>query len=433
MPTVSHPNILIAVFDSLSPIDSCSSSISDSAPNIVTLGDEGAVFASAYTPCPESSPARASLFTGLDPFVHGLWTNGVHLPEHVPTFPKMLAQAGYASWLVGRYQLAGVANWTTEHMRPGEYRRAEWAHGPLHRSRQNAYHVWLRQRAPDHYDRIFPFQADPDDTHVPVEQSAAISGLPDELSFNHWVGERIVDMISSHSPDRPFLAVAGFCVGDSKGAQPTDGNDAEGLDERALRQADQSLGRMMEELACGGRSGNSVVIVTAGRGHVARPATDRLLQESLIRVPLVIRFPEFDRQVIDAPVSTMDVAPTILDIAGLQEGQHLQGMSLLDVLDGSKPPRGWAMSRLRRGSTSLNRHWQTALRSGTMKLVAFHGTPQSGIPVKFKMFDLSTDPDERDNLAENPAHAVALEAMIDLMIDARCALEDRTEPRIANY
>ena len=135
----------------------------------------------------ESSPARASLFTGLDPCVHGLWTNGVKLPPRERTFPEILARAGYANWLVGRRQLAGVSNWTTEHARQGEFAHFEWAHGPLHRSRQNAYLTWLQRNAPECHARIFPSQANADDTNVPPEQQAAMS-TPTSSVFNHWVG-----------------------------------------------------------------------------------------------------------------------------------------------------------------------------------------------------------------------------------------------------
>jgi len=114
-------------------------SSSKALPTLVGLQKRSTVFTAAYTSCPESSPARASLFTGLDPSVHGVWTNGVELPAHEKTFMQLLTQSGYSSWLVGRRQIAGVSNWTTEHSRAEEFTRMEWAHGPLHRSRQNAY------------------------------------------------------------------------------------------------------------------------------------------------------------------------------------------------------------------------------------------------------------------------------------------------------
>ncbi len=433
MPVSYRPNILFILFDSLSSFDSGLLDASTATPALSGLLQQGALFTSAYAPCPESSPARASLFTGLDPCVHGLWTNGVKLPSRARTFPEILAQAGYTNWLVGRWQLAGVSNWTTEHTRPGEFAQVEWAHGPLHRSRQNAYLTWFQQNAPDCYARIFASQADADDTNVPPEQRAAISGLPDDLSFNHWVGERVGDLVSTHPSDQPFLAVAGLSVGSSAGAEQPHDNDGEGLNEQALRQADAALGRVLDNLAACNRAEDTVILVAAGRGNVVSGTKASPMDERSIRVPLLLCRTGQERRIVDAPVSTMDIAPTILDIAGIPIVPRIQGQSLLGVVSGSQAPRGWAMSRLRKVSSTRVRNWQTALRVNNMKLVVSHGSTRDAVPATYRLFDLDVDPDELEDLAGDEAHAADLDEMIDQMIDARCALEDRTETRIAEF
>ena len=95
------------------------------------------------------------------------------------------------------------------------------------------------------------------------------------------------------------------------------------------------------------------------------------------------------------------------------------------------------MSRLRNGegyeSSDEKRNWQTALRANNMKLIVNHGNTQTGEAASYRLFDLVSDPDERNDLAIDTNYANDLEDMIDLMIDARCALEDRTEPRIAKF
>ncbi len=433
MPVSHHPNILLVLFDSLSSIDSGLPRPSGATPALSGLSQECALFTSVYVPCPESSPARASLFTGLDPCVHGLWTNGVELPRRERTFPEILAQAGYTNWLVGRRQLAGVANWTTEHARPDEFAQVEWAHGPLHRSRQNAYLAWLQRHAPDCHARVFASQANADDTNVPQEQRAAMSELPDELCFNHWVGERICDLMSAHPADRPFLAVAGLSVGSSMGAEPPQDHDGEGLSERAFRQADTALGRILDQLASSSRAEDTVILVAAGRGNCVPGTKSDPMNERSIRVPLLMRRTGQQRRIVDAPVSTTDIAPTILNIAGLPVGPRIQGKSLLDVANGAHPPRGWALSRFRRGSFSQFRNWQTAFRADNLKLVISHGSATGAAPATYRLFDLDADPDELDDLAVQEAHVGDLDGMIDRMIDARCALEDRTEPRIAEF
>ena len=433
VPISYRPNIIIALFDSLGTIDSGLLEAPVAMPVLSTLSREGTLFSCVYAPCPESSPARASLFTGLDPCVHGLWTNGVELPRHEQTFPEILARNGYTTWLVGRRQLAGVANWTTEHPRKGEFVHVEWAHGALHRSRQNAYLAWLSQNAPESYAHIFPTQANADDTDIPPGQRAAMSGLPDNLSFNYWVGERVSDLISSHHPEQPFLAVAGFSVGTSMGTEPPHDHDGEDLDMRAYLQADASLGQILDQLATSNCVDDTVVIVTSGRGNTKPGLRDDPLNERSIRVPLLMRCSGQEPGRVDTPVSTIDIAPTVLDIAGLPIGSRIQGMSLLGMSCGSREPRGWAMSRFRRGSSSHVRNWQTAFRADNMKLLVKHGNPKEGLQATYRLFDLTADPDEHYDLACQKVHTVDLDDMIDQMIDARCALEDRTEPRIADF
>ena len=164
---------------------------------------------------------------------------------------------------------------------------------------------------------------------------------------------------------------------------------------------------------------NTVVVVTAGRGSVDDMAAADLLQEPAIKVPLFICLPKGLPNTVPEIVSTMDIAPTLYDLADIHPPQHVQGSSLM-----SAPPRNWALSRLR----NLNLPHQTAFRSENWKLILTHGASDV-----MRLFNLTTDPSEATNLAETPDNQDRLEDMLDLLIDARVALEDRLEPRIAKF
>ncbi|MEQ3626251.1 MAG: sulfatase-like hydrolase/transferase [Celeribacter sp.] len=419
-----RPNILLIVFDSLSE-QVCQSRCKD-LPALAGFRNGSRCFTKAYAPSPESGPATASLFTGLDMAVHGVWTGGVALPERETTLAQRLADHGYATALVGRRHLAGVSNWTTEHARPFEYANFDWAHGPLHRSRQNAYLNWLQQVAPDAYATIFPAQANPDDTEIQNWQHKALTALPDALSFNHWVGGRIASQCAQQSGEEPFLAVAGFVIGEAMGAAPDPASPGEPINQTALRQADAALGAILQGLEHAGRADTTAVVVTAARGTIADAGSP--MQESALHVPLMIRAPGHVAQTVDTMVSTLDLAATVFDLARVTPPRRMQGTSLMaDNID--DVARGWALSRLRHPAHD----WQTALRMARWKLVMTHGHPKADTRSKFSLFDLLTDPDETRDLADAPPHQATLERMVDLMIDARVALEDRTEPRIAKF
>ena len=407
-----RPNILLLIFDSLGESDLARHA--HELPNLTKLRKKSVDFTNAYAPSPESGPARASLFTGLDMAAHGVWTDGVPLPDHEITLPERFAGAGYHTWLVGRRQLAGVSNWTTEHARPYEYAHFDWAHGPLHRSRQNTYLKWLEETQPDRYDAIFPKQADPDETDVPQKQREAMNALPCNLSFSQWLAKRVSKRISERPANRPFFGVAGFVVGNTMGAPHRSGPCLERTDRKALMQADQAVGDILDTVK---DVPNQIVVLVSGRGSLASKDT-RPLQRDALRVPLLFSSKDHLPTHVDGAVSTMDLAPTLYEIATVPPPPRMQGRSLL-----TEAPRGWALARMR----SSNVPQQTALTSDRWKLVVTHGGKDDFL------FDLEADPFEKTNLADDPANRGDLEAMIDMMIDARVALEDRTEPRVALF
>ncbi len=429
MQNISRRNVLILLFDALAAGPDGAIIRPDLAPNLAKLAKAGAVFQAAYTPASQGSPARASFFTGLDPAAHGLWQNGVVLPSWNMTFPQRLAPLGYHNILVGRRHLAGVANWTTEHCRLDEYAACDWAHGPLHRSRQNAYLAWLQDTQPEIYFKIFPKQANPDDTEIASDMREAVRALPESLSFNTWVGQQLAERIADCSAECPFLGIAGFVVGAGMGAPPSCTSESEQLDDTALRHSDTAAGALFEMLDASGRLEDTVVILTSARGN-CEPGSE--MSEANLHVPLVLNGPAIDAQTIKGAVSTIDIAPTILDLAAAPIPARMQGASLHGVLSGSCPPRGWSLSR-HRSDDALERNWQTALIADGLKLVMRHGDTKGACSANYALFDLKNDPSETTDLAELPAHAASLEAMIDKLIDARCAMEDRTEPRIAKF
>lgn len=422
MTAVARPNILLITFDGLS--EATCADLSHQLPTLSEFRKSSICFSNAYACSPESGPARASLFTGLDMAAHGVWTDGAALPDHETTISERFSNVGYHSWLVGRRQLSGVSNWTTEHARRQEYHHFNWAHGPLHRSRQNAYLTWLQENAPEIHDAVFPGQPDPDNTEPLPAQQQAMAEISDELSFNTWVGSKVCDRLKAAPADRPFLGIAGFVVGETMGAAPKDGPRVEDVNQRALIQADAAIGTILQHLTKSGRFETTTLVITSARGTASSTDLDDILREPAINVPLMIRLPDASAKEEPAIVSTMDIAPTLYEIAQISWPQRTQGHSLV-----SGKPRGWALSRLRHPGTPH----QTVLRTERWKLVMAHGCFGTGALPSYRLYDLRADKFEAHDLAASKAHQEHLEDVIDLMIDGRVALEDRTEPRVAMF
>lgn len=437
----SRPNVVLAVFDSLSA--SFLDQHIHELPTLRSLKQSSISFNNTYVCSPESSPARASLFTGLDMAAHRVWSDGVELPEREKTLPEVFASNGYQTSLIGRRQLAGVSNWTTEHPRASEYHRTYWAHGPLHRSRQNAYLLWLQETQPDTYTRLFPNQPNPDNTHIPAWQNQAMLDLPDDISFNAWIGKQYCTILKEQVADKPYLGILGFVVGETMGAPVSHGSTQNEIVEAstkvALKQADSALATILKQL-----SGNTVVAVSSGRGSLTSDKQRLFMHNDAIRVPLFVNAPGINANTIESAVSTIDIAPTLFNFANINSPKRVQGQCLLTT-----DARGWAFSRLR----SINTRHLSCVCNERWKLVMLHAEThdyfsthsankpstntnditQTGVSSVYELFDLHADPNELNNLANSEEHDAILEDMIDLMIDARVALEDRTEPRIASF
>lgn len=435
MPAIQHQNILILLFDTLSGTNNAVSAECNEHPALSQVIKNSVNFTRCYTPNPESSPARASLFTGLDPSVHGLWTNGVSLPSEEKTFIGHLADCGYRTYHAGKVQLAGVSRWTTEALRASEYSDIQWANGPLHRSRQNAYLLWLQKVAPDHYANLFPHQANPDSTLIDSTMRAVLSAVPGEFSFNHWVATQLVEMIADTPSNKPFIAVAGFCVGDNFGTEPVQAYDGERTNSLSLQQADEAIACLFKYLEDNHLKQDTAIVLVSARGHTdfnELDGVDCMMRESSIRVPLSIQQTDVYPASVDTLVSLIDVAPTILDMANVDTKPRLQGRSLIAPTQPNHSALGWALSRLRSDESSDSGNWRTAYCNGSMKLVVRHGAIGE-THAACALYNLVDDPQEIQNLASDPKYANELECMIDQMIDARCAFEDRTEPRIAEF
>ena len=116
------------------------------------------------------------------------------------------------------------------------------------------------------------------------------------------------------------------------------------------------------------------------------------LYEEVIHVPMFFRVPGFEGKVIDTMVSAMDLGPTILDLFGLPTPGQYMGQSLVPALAGE----GVNLSRPILAST-LERFRKTALYQPPFKLIVNDRNKTA------EVYDLSKDPDERDNLADTMA------------------------------
>lgn len=462
-------------------------------PEMDAMAANGVVFETCYVQNPICSPSRASFATGQYVRNHGLWANGVALDARAKTLSTSLAESGYDCGMAGKQHLAPCAD-GDEVRRDDGYRTYRWSHDPIHQSRRNSYHVWLREHHPEIYQREITSRAgQPAEAGNVAKGATGIDTVPVEAHYSSWVADEAIDFIhdtAGRDSDQPFYFMANFfdphhpfgapkpfrdlydadtLTGpygdraelDSKPEVQREysaksyGGHAPGFEEYTdaeLREArasyyamvsliDAQIGRIKDALRSAGQLENTIIIYTSDHGEMlgdhAIMLKGPMLYESGVRVPLIMEWPEglpSGRRVSEI-VQNIDLTSTLLDLAQTQGSLADQGSSLLGLARGEEDDwRDWALCEYRdSGHSSVPPTHTTMLRHRDHKLVVWHGAPATDRRRDGELYDLANDPYELTNLYHHSEHRDLREELKDSLLDVLDATELRTQPRLAAW
>lgn len=451
-----------------------------STPNINRLVDEGVAFTHAYCQSPICTPSRGSFLTGMYPSaVHVNGNGNEYFPDSPPLVTRLLADAGYDCGLIGKLHLASAHRRIEPRVNDG-YRYWQYSHAPrddwetghdyadwvrskgqilgeltksidgvpaeLHQTtwcaektiefmRQERDGPWLA--SVNIYDPHPPFN--PPKTYRDMFDPAAMPGpLFRESDLEQQKKLEAVDFQSKgRSPEE--LDIRSPILPRSPGA--VDAGSAGGRDGKTLQAAyyamikliDDVLGRILETLEETGQRERTVIIFTSDHGEML--GDHGLIQkgcrfyEGLVRVPLIFSLPGAFEQGLrsDALVGLLDKAPTLLELAGLEISDRMQGMSLLPILRGEASPdhhRDFVRCEFYDALDQPDGTFATMYRDRRYKLVMYHGHAHG------ELYDLEADPDEFENLWDASS---AQSLKMDLMkrsYDASMLAMDRGPRRI---
>jgi arylsulfatase A-like enzyme len=438
-------------------------------PHLDRLASQGALFGNCYVQSPVCAPSRASLMTGRYVHQHGLWANGVGLPDRARLFSKDLADAGYDCGLVGKFHLDACFGGRSEKRHDDGFRVFRWAHDPYPGSSENEYHRWLRTLRPDLAGADIDYDT-----------------LPTELHYSHWIGEQTIDFLThARDRDKPFLFVANFFdphhgfgapeeyvrryrdrqltrpLSDDLAGKPPIQTEAshrsyaghargftsyspEELQEvkaayyAMVTLVDDEVGRILEALDAEGLTEDTLVIFTSDHGEMLGDhrlmLKGPMMYEQAVRVPLVVRWPAAvpAGTRCDELVQWIDLSATILTAAGLPI--RGEGQDLLPLVTNRAAGRGWALSEYRNSGHPYTPPVQlTMLRRDRWKLVVQHGSPATARERTGELYDLATDPDELQNLWDDPLHREIRTELQEFLLDVLVATEDRSQERVADW
>jgi len=425
---MKRPNILFIMADQMAapilPLHDAASPIQ--LPNLMKLAEQAVVFDSAYCNSPLCAPSRFTLVSGRLPSKIGAYDNAADFPADVPTYAHYLRRLGYRTALSGKMhfcgpdQLHGYEERLTSDIYPADYGwavnwdepdvRASWYHnmssvlqaGPCVRSNQLDFDEEVvfkaRQYLYDHV-RMSPDQpfcltvsmTHPHDPYtIPREYWDRYEGVDIPMPRQH------IDQAEQDPHSQRLLKVIDLW---DKPLPEDKIRDARRAYFGACSYIDDNIGKLLKTLEECSLAEDTLIVFSGDHGDMLG---ERGLWykmhwfEMSARVPLLVHAPKrFAARRVSQSVSTLDLLPTLVELAGgqIDDGLELEGHSLLPHLQGKGGHDEVLGEYMAEGTVSP----LMMIRRGPWKFVYSEQDP-------LLLFDLDSDPLERQNLAESSEH-----------------------------
>ena len=426
-PNVEPINIVLFVADDLGAKDiGPYGNLIVRTPNLDKFAGESLIFLDAFAASPTCSPSRASLLTGLYPFRNGAHANHHGIKKNIKTLPAYLQESGYSVGLAGKLHV-----------------------GPI---------------------KEYPFELI-HNTNVPEPGHENDGVLWTDLNLEpvaKWLSEKskskkpFMLIVNDHSPhviwpekaeyeddkiDIPFIHIDTKETRIARARYYTD-----------ISKMDRNVGKLLESLKKYDFKKNTVVIFTADQGPQWAFGKWNLYDYG-IKVPLIVRWPGVIQKSskTNALVSLVDLLPTIVEIAGGQVPNTIDGQSFFPVLKGEKDSYSESVFATHTGDGTINQAPMRMIRTNRYKYIVnlapevlfnthinlakdhdggyqywnswknssyrfehaaavmwrYHNRP------KEELYDIQTDPEEWNNLASYPDFEKILEQFRILMQEWR--------------
>ena len=346
----SRPNIVILAADSLRP-DHITYEV---APRMYAASQRGSVFDHAYTPLARTFPAWVSILTGNYPHHHGIRDMFPRWETRIRNFhaiPQAFSDAGYFTGVVSDF--AGDI-----------FRRIDLGFQNL-RTPTFTMRELLRERLLQQNIALLPWLRGPvarfavpvlREMHVASDAEALTADALDSVDA---AGKQPFFITVFYSTTHfPYAAPSPFykrfvkpgyrgkyryAKADTLVAENSlDDEDVEqvrGLFDGAVAAVDTAVGQFLDGLTARGLSNNTIVILTAdhgeslyengrGQGH-----GDHLYGDESLRVPLIFLRPGLQHAEVTSPVSSIDLAPTLCELARVECSKNIDGQSLVTAIE----------------------------------------------------------------------------------------------------
>ncbi|WP_238369682.1 choline-sulfatase [Heliomarina baculiformis] len=429
---MTQPNILILMVDQLNgtlfpdgPADWLH------VPNLKKLAARSTRFANAYTGSPLCAPGRASFMSGQLPSRTGVYDNAAEFSSDIPTYAHHLRRAGYYTCLSGKMHFVGPDQlhgfeerlttdiypadfgWTPDYRKPGE-RIDWWYHNMGSVTGAGVAEITNQMEYDDevaHFAKmkLYDLSRGGDDRPWCVTASFTHPHDPYVARRKYW------DLYEDCEHLAPKVPAIPYEEQDKHSKRIFDANDWRSFnitDEDISRSRrayfanisylDDKIGEILQVLE--DTRQEAIIVFCSDHGDMLgeRGLWFKMsFFEGSSRVPLMISAPDMEPGLVETPVSTIDLTPTLGKLAGVDMEEiepWTDGEDISALANSATRETPVAIEYAAEGSNAP----LVSLRHGRFKYNRCALDPE-------QLFDLDADPNELTNLAEDPAHRETLE------------------------
>ncbi len=435
-----RPNVLFFVSDDLRPELGCYGNDIIQSPNIDRLASRGIVFNRAYCQQAVCSPSRSSVMTGTRPDTTKVWDLETHFRDALPkvvTLPQLFKNNGYTTQGMGKIYhgaLQDPPSWSIRYVRdrpgggsrPGGDSRNEsivnrqTGRGPAFLATDDASNgggdgalaedAIDALRALKQGNKPFFLAVGFYKPHLPFVAPKAYYDLYDPaqipLATNPFLQKGAPNYAMSNGGElASYAGVPNILdLPDDYARQLKHGYYA------AVSYMDAQLGRVLDELDRLELTEETIVVLWGDHGWKLGEHNrwcKHTNVENDTNAPLIISVPGKSSagQSSDALVEFVDIYPTIAQLAGLESPKHLEGTSLVPLID--DPHHDWkpaAFSQYPRSSRG-GRLMGYSMRTDRYRFTRWVDRRDHSKVDAVELYDHETDPEENENIAADPANA----------------------------
>ncbi len=400
-------------------------------PNMDRMAREGAYIKYATVSTALCSPSRASILTGQFAHRHGVVDNNTRVPAGTRFFPQDLQKAGWQTAFMGKWHMGHAS----DEPRPGFHKWISFKGQGVYfnptfnidgKSVKREGHIcdlltdyaldWLKNGRDQ--DRPFFLYLSHKAVHAMFEPAKRHHGKYDDVKLEYpksmayteenykgkprWVKEQ---RNSWHGVDHMYHGQMDFDTFYRRYCE-------------TLLSVDESIGRIIKYLEGNNLAEETLVMYMGDNGFVFGEhglIDKRHMYEESMRVPFLAWCPGMiePASVIEELIQNIDIAPTVMDVAGLDTPERMDGQSFLPILQGKKTP--W------RDSAFYEYYWERnfphtptthGVRTNRYKYIHYHGIWDID-----ELYDLRNDPEEMNNLINSPEHSDLIKQLNNRMFE----------------